>query len=372
MEAAKGPPGYFFHDQQVHGSWNRAKTHLAELLPFLFRESQEDHHSHSNVALELTDLPHTCTRVIISFCRSRPVESTIVAVSKGFQRCLQPYDPECTLTGIDFGFDRDIAAQQPSALKDTKPAEASVPSSATNLGQNVNETKPAEASVLSSVPTQSMQSQIVSAAQFQSAPQYRCNFSRDQLRFDDAPAFYYGYCSSEGAKTGVSPNEVAMEDVNMNCADVPIPESDDEFAEEARTATPARKTIGTFASYDSYMYSLSGVDNKGLSDKSCEALSRINTKLAARRSRLKQCDITELHHLELMMEHPLADNTDEEQACIMCLPEVERNERIEAIRRLHADFRDSFLQYLEFGESSFTDDAERDEGARRRGFGWND
>lgn len=44
----------------------------------------------------------------------------------------------------------------------------------------------------------------------------------------------------------------------------------------------------------------------------------------------------------------------------MRLPDVERVERIESARRIHVNFRDAFLQYLEFGEESFQEDAERD------------
>ena len=45
-----------------------------------------------------------------------------------------------------------------------------------------------------------------------------------------------------------------MGDASLNYADVPVPESDDESAEDVKTATSTKKECGTFASYDSYTY----------------------------------------------------------------------------------------------------------------------
>jgi len=192
------------------------------------------------------------------------------------------------------------------------------------------------------------------------------------ISFGEQPPASEAKCDQPENSPSPGRSSAGVKRIGTFASDVPVPESDNESAEDVKTAAPTKKKCSTFGSYDSYMYTLCGADSKGLSDKSCEALLRINTKLAARRSRIKQSDVTELHHMDLMIEYPLADQTDTEQACIMCLNEKERHERIEAIRRLHTDFRDSFLQYLEYGESSFTDEVEKDESARRRGWGWND
>lgn len=145
-----------------------------------------------------------------------------------------------------------------------------------------------------------------------------------------------------------------------NPIETPVPETETESGSEPEVSNTSKVAAGSFASFDSYVYKLRSGDGKGLSDKSCQALVRINTKLATRRSRLKQCDVTELYDLELMIEHPLADHSEQERACVMRLPDVERDERIESARRIHVNFRDAFLRYLEFGEQSFQEDAERD------------
>lgn len=174
-------------------------------------------------------------------------------------------------------------------------------------------------------------------------------------------------------------NEIALGDALMRCDDLHNffmarsliwDDGNTVLGEDAKTT--GEKKGNTFAAHDSYVYKFHNADSITLSDVSAETLIRINTKLAARRSRVKQDDVTELHNLDMMIEFPLADMSDQEQTQILCLPEGERDERIKSIKQIHVDFRNSFLQWLEHGESSFWDEAGQDESARNRGWGWND
>eukprot|EP00746_Dinoflagellata_sp_MGD_P056417 gnl/MRDRNA2_/MRDRNA2_24423_c0_seq1.p1 gnl/MRDRNA2_/MRDRNA2_24423_c0~~gnl/MRDRNA2_/MRDRNA2_24423_c0_seq1.p1 ORF type:complete len:473 (-),score=79.35 gnl/MRDRNA2_/MRDRNA2_24423_c0_seq1:120-1538(-) len=440
MNAAQGPPGFFFKDPSCQSKWDDAKLQLSNLLPFLFSgdgdremttscDALRTAHAHHD-RLRLQDLSSQSLRLIILFLDERNNARTVHyatvthdiyqsdqnlrQVCRAFQHCFdtvsgQLIEDDATQTApvgkLNEVLDNEIEmapqntrtqAVREAYQTEKNESHPSLPyltwqdvdrlrmvswphqnhigmmekefASQTELRSIRNERlqtnkQAAEGNAMWSMPVETPKSESVLETGVTKRRIVRAVRSQKEL---------YSRSNAESAKTLPSPHDVAMGDASLYYADVPVPESDNDIAEEVKTATPTKKKYDTFASYDSYMYSLCTVDSKGLSEKSCEALIRINTKLATRRKRLKQCDITELHELEFMVEHPLADHSHEERARIMRLPEKERNERIDALKRLHGDFRDAFLQYLEHGESSFYDDVQRDESARRRGWGWNE
>lgn len=88
----------------------------------------------------------------------------------------------------------------------------------------------------------------------------------------------------------------------------------------------------------------------------------------------RQCNIRQLQDMEWEIAHPLdviCLGSHEEQARIMDMPEHDRTLLIEGTVKSSTHARDCFLAAV-MGYDWFFDDVERDEAARRRGWGWNE